>query len=122
MGTNYYVTTNPCPTCGNGEQFHFTKSFRIFRGYEHGGGPFGATIRSIDDWLTIINRTDVEIRDEYCRPIHVTDVKRGIARHDRPWLDNYHRDHLDALERVFGETRDTWQDHTGHTFSGSRFS
>lgn len=64
MGTNYYAIEPcevPCQHCDPPE-WHICKSLRTFR--SHDDTPWG-TIRSWQDWKSVLNSGDVIVVDEY---------------------------------------------------------
>lgn len=106
MGTNYYVQAHTCPTCRRSERIHIGKSsvgWRfIFRGYERDDGeqtrPYNIT-----DWKIHLADENVQIFDEYDRPVSKTDfwamvVGKKDQRHDPNAI---HDDLADILLREF---------------------
>lgn len=83
MGTNYFMSVNPCPCCGRAEeQLHIGKS--------SGGWVFSLNthpengITGLDDWQAAwVNNP---IKDEYGESISVAEMERIITAR-KPWKD-----------------------------------
>ena len=86
MGTNYYLKVDPqpaCPTCGNAPQpetLHIGKSsvgwcfsLRVFD-----------YVRSLEDWLPLINDPRNVIEDEYGRVIPPAEMLSIITERTHP--------------------------------------
>jgi hypothetical protein len=92
MGTNYYLVTDACPTCGHGKRQHIGKS--------SGGWCFSLAthpddgINDLPDWLARF--ADGEIRNEYGETVSTDEMIGIITRRkwparswDGPWQPHY---------------------------------
>ena len=134
MGTNYYLKTKPCDTCGHRmEELHIGKSSGgwqfHFRGYME------EEITSYKKWLEIIENSGKEIMDEYGDVISIEQFKELVAS-KKDGLNHTNivtckpetkekRDHLLKYENSRHyydmDVRDDWKDNEGHAFTGREF-
>jgi hypothetical protein len=95
MGTNYYLRTTPCPTCGHSpNDLHIGKSsvgwYFALRVYPDVDGcdaerlkPFDVKqIRELDDWRPLFEKFPVF--DEYEHPVTVEDLLKEITERSHP--------------------------------------
>lgn len=74
MGTNYYLKSKPCETCGHCQtELHIGKSSMgwrfLFRSYN-----YETKINSFDDWLLELNNPNKVIYNEYHEKIELAEL------------------------------------------------
>lgn len=95
MGTNYYLRTTPCPTCGHHVgDLHVGKSsagwYFGLRIYPNSDGvdnerlrPFGAAqIRELDDWRPLFAKFPIYDEDDH--PVATEDMLKEITQRSHP--------------------------------------
>jgi hypothetical protein len=82
MGTNYYVSAQPCAHCGRGPD-------RLHIGKSSGGWCFSLhvipelDINSLDDWRREWNKPGIRIFDEYGTDVSMQEMEKIILK--RSW-------------------------------------
>lgn len=91
MGTNYYLRTPACPSCGHSEhELHVGKSsdgwlfgLRIYPTDDGRLAAFGVTeIRELDDWRPLFEK--FPIYDEYGRRVEAVELLAIITERTHP--------------------------------------
>lgn len=83
MGTNYYLTRDTCPCCGQ-------SPFRIHIGKSSVGWAFAlhiiprAGINGLEDWKSLWLWSDMQIVDEYGRELEPEQMARVITERSHP--------------------------------------
>lgn len=89
MGTNYYLSTSPCPTCGLSkyDNLHIGKSSMSWTFSLHIYPELG--ISSLRDWMKLLSADKTTIRDEYDNYISFAEMVQIICnrRRDEPLTD-----------------------------------
>lgn len=76
MGTNYYVTPDPCPTCGRGETLHIGKASA---GWKFGFAQYDEPeLRTAAQWFAYLQAPGREIHNEYGERILADDLAKMI--------------------------------------------
>lgn len=106
MGTNYYVKTETCPTCGHKpEEIHLGKSSIGWTfSFQYNGGNFYKNVQEMKEWLK-----DKKIEDEYGRDISHDDFWKMVKRKQKE--KNCHaRDYPGGTEMLIDgySFSDTW--------------
>lgn len=88
MGTNYYVKTNKCETCGHKpDEIHLGKSsFGWQFSFQYNGGKYYQNVRQMKAWLK-----DKKIKDEYGGEISHEDFWKMIKEKQTPKNKNHAR-------------------------------
>lgn len=75
MGTNYYVRSACCSTCGRYDEHHICKSLSSFEAKRRWDDDLGVVIEcgSWAEWRTFLRSNPVEVWDEYGRRHEVED-------------------------------------------------
>lgn len=93
MGTNYYVTTNVCPTCGRGdERIHVGKSSMGWSfSFAWNDGEYYKSLAEFKKWLK-----GKKILDEYDKPISQKEFWEMVeAKKDGLTLETYYEKYPD---------------------------
>lgn len=136
MGTNYFVDSKPCESCGHSRtSLHIGKcsygwSFS-FQGYPEDD------IMSYEHWLKEMENPNRVIRDEYGEVMSLADFKdmveqkkgdknharifknlEPLTKEEQEYVDTYHNGYDRFLHRA---EHHCWIDEQGNSFSGEYF-
>lgn len=94
MGTNYYLTSPPCPRCGrSAERIHIGKSSAgwvfALHVYPEGSCEDITIINDLSDWQKLWAQPGVEIRDEYGRLHTPEEMTATITEREWPRKESY---------------------------------
>lgn len=134
MGTNYYLQSKPCPTCGHSEtKKHIGKSSAgwsfHFRGYRDEG------IVSCDDWDAYLRGNNKIIVNEYEEEVSIGEFMQLV--HDKKCeMNSYNINSnfpMNEKEKAYLKNRNnnfpqdiewlkhSWKDNDGHAFTDLEF-
>lgn len=100
MGTNYYLYTKPCQCCGRtDEPLHIGKSsagwtflLREYRDADEHSRIRCEEISTLETWQQVWSMPEVEIRDEYGRPISSDEMLSIVTERGFPSAPNWTRE------------------------------